>query len=224
MAYSDPATQKQIDLVARLLVEKVCPDTYAALADQVANGQGTKRDASSVIDALFGAPRADTPTTTPELEVGIYRDPATGEYRKVYTTRRGILVAKVASFDVIGNGQARVEWEYVGKRGLVGLSADDRIDAVEAAAFGKLTGTCVYCALKLTDERSLSVGYGPTCAANNGLPWGEVSDEIDAAALRLASAFTTPDGAPSEEVVPPATLADDEAYWAALMDDAESRA
>jgi hypothetical protein len=37
---------------------------------------------------------------------------------------------------------------------------------------GKLTGSCCFCNLALTDERSTAVGYGATCAKNWGLPWG----------------------------------------------------
>lgn len=40
-----------------------------------------------------------------------------------------------------------------------------------AAEYGKLTGNCCFCNLGLTDERSTSVGYGPVCAKNHGLPW-----------------------------------------------------
>lgn len=218
------ATTKQMSFLSSLVAERQQPegtdDAYIAMG----NGTLTKRDASALIEKLLASPRtgASSSQPTPELEVGIYRDRTTGEYRKVYTTRRGFLVAKVAELEVIGNGQARVEWVYVGKSGLAGLDADDMIDAVEAAAFGKLTGQCVYCAQKLTDERSLSVGYGPTCAENNGLPWGEVSEAIDLAAERLVSAFTSTDGKPDEQVAPAAPASDDDAYWASLLADADT--
>ena len=42
-----------------------------------------------------------------------------------------------------------------------------------AALHGKQTGCCCFCARELTDARSVAVGYGPECAANYGLPWGE---------------------------------------------------
>lgn len=41
-----------------------------------------------------------------------------------------------------------------------------------AKAYGKLVGACCFCSRKLTDERSVTVGYGPECAENYGLPWG----------------------------------------------------
>jgi hypothetical protein len=37
---------------------------------------------------------------------------------------------------------------------------------------GRATGVCCFCAHLLEDPRSVSVGYGPTCAKNRGLPWG----------------------------------------------------
>lgn len=45
--------------------------------------------------------------------------------------------------------------------------------AAIASAYGKLTGNCCFCSSGLTDERSTSVGYGPVCAQNYALPWGE---------------------------------------------------
>jgi len=41
-----------------------------------------------------------------------------------------------------------------------------------AAAYGKATGSCCFCARELTDSRSVSVGYGPICADKFSLPWG----------------------------------------------------
>jgi hypothetical protein len=44
-----------------------------------------------------------------------------------------------------------------------------------AAQHGHLTGSCCFCSRELTDARSVAVGYGPVCAANYGLPWGEAA-------------------------------------------------
>lgn len=41
-----------------------------------------------------------------------------------------------------------------------------------AADYGHLTGHCCFCGLKLKDERSSRVGYGPNCAKKYSLPWG----------------------------------------------------
>lgn len=42
-----------------------------------------------------------------------------------------------------------------------------------AAAHGQRTSNCCFCRLQLTDGRSLAMGYGPVCASNWGLPWGD---------------------------------------------------
>jgi hypothetical protein len=49
-----------------------------------------------------------------------------------------------------------------------------------AREYGRKTGSCCFCSRELTDKRSLLVGYGPICAGNYGLPWGEIlADEED---------------------------------------------
>lgn len=42
-----------------------------------------------------------------------------------------------------------------------------------ARAYGKLTSSCCFCGLELSDDRSIAAGYGPICAAKWGLAWGE---------------------------------------------------
>lgn len=44
-----------------------------------------------------------------------------------------------------------------------------------AVTAGRETGSCCFCGRELTDERSVSAGYGPICAGHYGLPWGEVA-------------------------------------------------
>lgn len=58
---------------------------------------------------------------------------------------------------------------------LIALANDP---AKAAADYGHLTGSCCFCAKTLTDDRSVSVGYGPVCAGHFGLPWGE-KEELD---------------------------------------------
>jgi hypothetical protein len=61
------------------------------------------------------------------------------------------------------------------------------------AQIGRATGTCCYCARELTDPRSVSMGYGPVCAENYGLPWGETQvtpPDIAAEAASEATAVT----------------------------------
>lgn len=54
---------------------------------------------------------------------------------------------------------------------LVGRLGADPVTV--AGEYGRLTGNCCFCGLKLTDARSTAVGYGPVCADKFGLAWGE---------------------------------------------------
>lgn len=71
-------------------------------------------------------------------------------------------------------GESKGRWEMA--RGVVyRLRKEDRVSDEDAAKFGQLYGTCTFCWRELTDERSIAAGYGPTCAENRGLPWGEAA-------------------------------------------------
>lgn len=99
----------------------------------------------------------------PVTEPGVYFD---GEryYKVVWNQAQTHLYAKV------WDG----EWTYA-SGAMKFLTADMKVTAEQAARFGKLWGSCVFCSRLLTDERSVAVGYGPICAEKNGLPWGEVA-------------------------------------------------
>lgn len=45
----------------------------------------------------------------------------------------------------------------------------------EAKLRGIKSGFCCFCARVIETKESMTAGYGPICAANFGLPWGEVS-------------------------------------------------
>lgn len=85
---------------------------------------------------------------------------------------------KVVQSPSTGNWYAKKwdggQWLYCGRRPLYFITTDDKVTAEQAARFGAVTGSCIFCMRTLTDERSITVGYGPICADHNGLPWGEV--------------------------------------------------
>jgi len=59
-------------------------------------------------------------------------------------------------------------------------------DPVKAAMeYGKNTGHCCFCALKLDDPRSLVVGYGPICAKHYRLPWNASALEVELLVKKL---------------------------------------
>lgn len=50
-----------------------------------------------------------------------------------------------------------------------------------ASAYGLESGHCCFCSRALSREESLVAGYGPVCATNYGLPWGEETTIYDEA-------------------------------------------
>lgn len=54
------------------------------------------------------------------------------------------------------------------------------VSAEEKARIGRETGICQFCNRVLTHSESKLRGYGPTCAAKNGLPWTAGSGEASA--------------------------------------------
>lgn len=113
----------------------------------------------------------DRPSTNKPAKHGFYK--VGDEYFKVQEARNGSgrCYAKV----LVGNTETeKGYWDIA--RGLVyRLTEADELSAEEAAKFGQLYGTCIFCWKDLTDERSIEVGYGPICANNRGLPWGETA-------------------------------------------------
>jgi hypothetical protein len=66
-------------------------------------------------------------------------------------------------------------------KALVAFAADP---AGVAAAYGKRTGACCFCARRLTDGVSVAMGYGEICSENWGVPYGKQA----AAALQCEAA------------------------------------
>lgn len=62
-----------------------------------------------------------------------------------------------------------------------------------AALFGQRTGSCCFCRRHLEDYRSVSMGYGPVCAENWGLPWGEVTEGLSTYTETVAEGETRDD-------------------------------
>jgi hypothetical protein len=112
---------------------------------------------------LNGASPITVEPAHPVTEPGVYYD---GEsyYKVVWNQAQTALYAKVWD----------AEWVYA-PGAIKSLYAEQKVTAEQAARFGKLWGSCVFCSRLLTDERSVSVGYGPVCAEHNGLPWGETA-------------------------------------------------
>jgi hypothetical protein len=95
------------------------------------------------------------------VDEGLYRT-NDGRTIMVYRTQNGRLAGKL----LIGT-----KFQY--QQGLVNLAGmGTKLTAEQAAEYGKLTGHCIACCRALTDDRSVTVGYGPVCANRYGWPWG----------------------------------------------------
>lgn len=136
------------------------------------HGNGPFRPAPVVAPGIYYDGDPTKPLkAAPVTEEGVYFD---GEdyYKVVRSMSSNNLYAKVWAAE--SDSLLRKGWNYA--PGAVGrLTADMRVTAEQAARFGRLTNQCVFCSRKLTDDRekrSVEVGYGPTCAKREGLPWG----------------------------------------------------
>lgn len=112
-------------------------------------------------------------TEAPEGVHVVYTDGPQGEsfrtHYKVQVSVHGSGRKYVKIFDPVN-----LKFERCTTKGMLfELNETTLLNADEAAAFGHLYGICAFCARTLTDERSIHVGYGPVCADNQGLPWGE---------------------------------------------------
>jgi len=90
----------------------------------------------------------------------------------------GAVYVKAKGGDYLGKIAADGRWMPVAEAAafpnLAKLLADLADDpAGVARAQGQAFGHCCFCAKMLTDARSVKMGYGPVCADNFGLPWGE---------------------------------------------------
>ena len=70
----------------------------------------------------------------------------------------------------------RLQRRYFVEQTLIEFAADPE---TYIASEGKRVGSCCYCAAALTDERSLEAGYGPVCAENYSLNWGDTIRETE---------------------------------------------
>lgn len=104
--------------------------------------------------------KADEEAAEPTSRVGRVFIDTTGNIYRVKKSQSGYLKAQMFNIDMWVNA-----WNY-------STSTWRELTAGEAAAFGHSTHHCVFCYKSLTTTESTTVGYGPRCAANNGLPWG----------------------------------------------------
>jgi hypothetical protein len=158
-----PASEAQVSFIATLCEQKgQDPAQYTNLTAVAASGAITTLKALPNVAKNTTNPR-NTPVTAvdPDVEAGSVHY-ANGTWFRVKKSQVGRLYA------LRFNGRG---FEY-DKGAITLLSAGTKVTAEQAAAFGHQYGNCVFCSKDLTDDRSVTVGYGPVCAKNNHLPWG----------------------------------------------------
>ena len=69
-------------------------------------------------------------------------------------------------------------------------------------ASGKKAGRCCFCSIELTDKESLERGYGSTCAANWGLPYGQPKAASGLRKGRTTKASKAAKQNPTEDDIP----------------------
>lgn len=151
-------------------------------------------------ERLAARPAPEVPKRTQDPEVGVYVNPENGTLVRVYIGRQsGRLNGKINT----GGG-----WVWTGRKDFAVCTPENRITAEQAAAYGHKNSECVFCGISLEDSRSTEVGYGPTCAENNGLPWGVKKSEpivldspVGPGALTPTGFAGRPDFRPSAVVV-----------------------
>lgn len=118
-----------------------------------------------------------TPTQTIRLSVAGERSKTPGS---IYVTSYGKYVEERAYYGAISRDgvfhPTRLGTNLEGLADVLKAFAAD--PAKVASEYGRLHGVCSFCSLPLRDERSTAVGYGPICAQNFGLPWGDVKHQF----------------------------------------------
>jgi len=148
------ASDAQANFIRSLWADKGMPGDVEAVIAALPD----KRTASAMIDNLKSheSLRPERPQAA-ELEDGIYK--IDGQVRKVYHTVHGNNTQVAKAWD-----EDSRSFEYVGKRGLKGLTPAHKMTLAEAVEFGSIYGICCNCSRTLTDEHSIEAGIGPVCA------------------------------------------------------------
>jgi hypothetical protein len=180
---TDPATDKQITFVKRLMEDK---DTSSAdkmfdrpildtMANVVADRLVTKREVSDLISALSQCPAKPS---------GKFANVPAGKYATVGVTADGVVEFWEVSKPTEGKWAGRIfinmlvgspgDWRSIRTSHIVTTAAGDLIAADPQGAarlFGYKTKTCGKCGSPLSHVRSRAAGYGKHCAELIGWPY-----------------------------------------------------
>jgi hypothetical protein len=155
LATQNPATDKQIAFLVKLLAEKIEDPAKSLDAIKWVNEHRmSKATASAKIEQYMKLPSVRKAfSATPDVAEGMYK--VEGDIFKVYRTQAGHIATKQLTED---------GFEYTGRKPLAVIKPEHRMTLDEAKAYGKVTGTCCNCGRLLTNEDSIEAGIGPICA------------------------------------------------------------
>lgn len=113
-------------------------------------------------------------TPVAALAEGVYEKD--GLVYRVKLSKGGNLYAQRA---IVIPGE-KLEWEYLGAKGLGLVAGAIAITAETAARIGYLTSACIVCSRVLDLRTSIAAGYGAKCASNHGwhYPTAEEAEAI----------------------------------------------
>ena len=145
------ATEKQVQLIARLVEEReIHPTGSARLLLEMWDFDRTRETATVLIDELMALPRvekAPAPSGLHVLDGEVYRVVVSRDSGRPYAL---LLVEAPGAFEY-APGAVRH------------LSEDTMMTLEEARDYGVRHGVCAVCAKVLTNEKSIAEGIGPVC-------------------------------------------------------------
>lgn len=182
-------TDRQVKFYRDLLARKAGEDEAtqdARIQRKKDSGNWTKRRISKAIDALLAMP--DKPREEVKAAGGSQVEPPEGFHllddniysvkvavhgsgkligRRLCTENAEAVKAAWKEWDEGGRHgkQPKLDWEYVGRRGVFwNLSEDTLMTMEQMQAMGHLYGICCSCGATLTKQESIDRGMGPVCA------------------------------------------------------------
>jgi hypothetical protein len=164
-----PAQARYIRNLRRKISMELLSPKHRGLVDVVCNGDEINiDDARELLEAMVSL--ADqTPSVRSRLEPSYI--PEEGPYKV------GDDIFLVVTAKETGRRYAKqfnpetCKFFYAGQRPFGRLTQDCRMTAEDAKQFGDLYKCCCSCGRHLTKDHSKDLGYGPTCADNNGWPY-----------------------------------------------------
>lgn len=167
------------DQLVAWLAEQTWSDFAQSLAQfHASKGYLTEKQEASArkMHATMAAKAEAKAAAAPAPKVNDGYEPKEGDVHVIEGTYYRVHEAMYGGFlyGAVWNGEKFVgpKWDDRAKGLLKRINKGTLATAEQAAAFGHVNERCCFCSTKIDTPESKSVGYGPKCAADRGLPWG----------------------------------------------------